>query len=144
MNNINNGHTIVKQWSLNCMLTYNNHITMNDNCMLTFNNCITMNDNCMTIEWQLYDYWMTTVWLLNDNCMTTEWQLYDYWMTTVWLLNDNCMTIEWQLNDHKLETKNFFEQWTIFYSYIRTFVQFVFRKEQWTINSEQRTIINIK
>jgi len=23
MNNINNGHTIVKQWSLNCMLTYN-------------------------------------------------------------------------------------------------------------------------
>ena len=30
MNNINNGHTIVKQWSLNCMLTFNNCITMND------------------------------------------------------------------------------------------------------------------
>jgi len=24
MNNNNNGHTIVKQWSLNCMLTYYN------------------------------------------------------------------------------------------------------------------------
>ena len=30
-NNINNGHTIVKQWSLNCMHTYNNRMTMNDN-----------------------------------------------------------------------------------------------------------------
>ena len=30
MNNINNGHTIVKQWSLNCMLTYNSRMTMND------------------------------------------------------------------------------------------------------------------
>ena len=30
MNNINNGHTIVKQWSLNCMHTYNNRMTMND------------------------------------------------------------------------------------------------------------------
>ena len=46
MNNINNGHTIVKQWSLNCMHTYNNHITMNDNCM-------TMNDNCMTMNHKL-------------------------------------------------------------------------------------------
>ena len=33
---LNNSQTMVKQWSLNCMLT--------------FNNCITMNDNCMTIE----------------------------------------------------------------------------------------------
>ena len=41
MNNNNNGHTIAKQWSLNCMLTYNNRITMYDNCM-------TMNDNRMT------------------------------------------------------------------------------------------------
>ena len=40
MNNNNNAHTIVKQWSLNCMLTYNNRITMYDNCM-------TMNDNRM-------------------------------------------------------------------------------------------------
>ena len=42
----NNGHTIVKQWSINCMHTYNNHITMNDNCM-------TMNDNCMTMNHKL-------------------------------------------------------------------------------------------
>jgi len=43
MNNINNGHTIVKQWSLNCMLTYNNRMTMNDNCM-------TMNHKLETVN----------------------------------------------------------------------------------------------
>ena len=51
---MNNSHTIVKQWSLNSMLTFNNCITMNDNCITMNDNCMTMNDNCMT---------------MNDNCM---------------------------------------------------------------------------
>ena len=57
MNNNNNGHTIVKQWSLNCMLTYNNRITMYDNCMTMYDNRMTMNDNRMT----MYDNRMFTV-----------------------------------------------------------------------------------
>ena len=43
MNNNNNGHTIVKQWSLNCMLTYNNRMTMYDNRMLTVHKIETLN-----------------------------------------------------------------------------------------------------
>lgn len=36
----NNRHTIIKQWSFNCMLTYNNCIKMYDNymAMKQFNN----------------------------------------------------------------------------------------------------------
>ena len=37
MNKYNNSHTIVKQWLLNCMHTYNN-------CMIMYDNCMTMYD----------------------------------------------------------------------------------------------------